>query len=226
MEFGAIYRDTRLRLTDLVRENELAASATVPASPAWNVKDVVAHLAGVCADILAGNIAGLASDPWTAAQVEARRGSSLDDVLEEWSTLAPQVEALTPMFPGDSAAQWVADLSTHEQDVRGALEKPGARDDVSLEVAVHFMGRAFIDTARDAGFRGLRIQVEGHDWRTDEEAPEATLVAEPFEFARSVTGRRSLDQIRRLDWQGDPEPYLKAFEWGPFRPTSKDIIEP
>ena len=223
---GAVYRDTRLRLTDLVRANERAASSAVPASPAWTVKDVVGHLAGVCADILAGNIAGLATDPWTAAQVEARRGASLDEVLDEWSTLAPQVEALTPMFPGDSAAQWVSDLSTHEQDVRGALGKPGARDDVALEIAVRFMGRGFMDTARDAGFRGLRVQVGDHDWRTDEEPPETTLVAEPFEFARSVTGRRSVDQIRRLEWQGDPEPYLKAFEWGPFRPATKDIIEP
>ena len=222
---GAVYRDARLRVTDLVRDNADAATTTVPATPAWTIKDVVGHLAGVCADIMSGNIAGVATDPWTAAQVDARRDASLEDILEEWSTVAPQVEALTPMFPGDSAAQWVADMATHEHDVRGALGKPGARDDVSIDVAVGFMGRWFINSATGAGISGLQVRAGKHEWRTDEDPPIATLEAEPFEFARAVTGRRSLDQIRRLSWTGEPEPYLRAFKWGPFTPAATDLIE-
>src|SRR5262249_34453842 len=90
---GPIYADGRLRLADLVA----AASsdehmASVPGCPEWAVRDVVAHVTGVCADVIAGNVDGVATEPWTAAQVAARRQQSVDDILTEWSEVAPQVE--------------------------------------------------------------------------------------------------------------------------------------
>ncbi|MDQ3954957.1 MAG: hypothetical protein M3285_05340, partial [Actinomycetota bacterium] len=163
--------------------------------------------------------------PWTAAQVAARKERQLEEILEEWSEAAPQVEEITPMFPPGIAAQWIADTSTHEQDVRGALNKPGARDADSMGVALGFLGKGFIRAAEHAGLEGLRVRVGEREWSTGQDTT-ITLVAEPFEFARAAAGRRSLDQIRVMNWDGDPEPYLKAFEWGPFRPSATDIVEP
>jgi hypothetical protein len=157
--------------------------------------------------------------------VEARKEKTLEEILEEWSTAAPQVEEITPMFPPGIAAQWIADVTTHEHDVRGALNKPGARDSESMEVALGFLGKGFVRSAAHAGIQGLHVRAGDREWSTDDEKPSITLDENPFEFARAASGRRSLDQIREMNWDGDPEPYLKAFEWGPFRPASTDIVE-
>jgi hypothetical protein len=51
--------------------------------------------------------------------------------------------------------------------------------------------------------------------------------APPVELFNSLTGRRSLRQIRALRWSADPEPRLRVFAWGPFRPLPDPVwIEP
>ncbi len=226
MDVGPIYRETRERIADLVRAHAEATSTRVPATPEWTVKDVVGHLSGVCADILAGNLDDVATEPWTAAQVEARKHLALDEILDEWASLGSQVEAITSLFPEEPARQWIADVVTHEHDIRGALEEPGAREGIAMDVAVDFLGRHFVGAASARGLTGLCVQVDGREWATVEGPPLVTLRAAPFEFARATTGRRSLEQLRRLDWSGDPEPYLDAFVWGPFRPAQSDVVEP
>jgi hypothetical protein len=101
-DLGRAYRDTRLRITELVTAPGVDPLVLVPATPEWRVKDVVAHLAGVCADILAGRLEGIATDPWTAAQVGPRRDTSLGDLIEEWERVSAEVEPIVPMFPGRS----------------------------------------------------------------------------------------------------------------------------
>jgi uncharacterized protein (TIGR03083 family) len=64
-------------------------SMPVPTCPGWTVHDVLAHLSGVVADVLAGNFAGIATEPWTLAQVEARRDASVEELLAEWELGAP-----------------------------------------------------------------------------------------------------------------------------------------
>ena len=72
--------------------------ATVPATPAWRVRDVVAHLSGNLDDILAGNLDGVATDPWTAVQVDKRSDRSVEEILAEWSENGPKVEAVINDF--------------------------------------------------------------------------------------------------------------------------------
>lgn len=101
-----------------------AAQREVPACPGWTPKDVAAHLTGVCADILAGRLDGVGTDPWTAAQVDERRSKNLDDVLSEWAEVGEQIEALLPNFPEWAANQAVFDLLSHEHDIADALGLP------------------------------------------------------------------------------------------------------
>src|SRR5438132_399041 len=82
-----------------------ATGAAVPTCPRWTVHDVVAHLTGVCADILTGNLEGVATDPWTEAQVSSRKNRTMAELVEEWNELGPQVEAITAAFPGRAAEQ-------------------------------------------------------------------------------------------------------------------------
>ncbi|MEP7111723.1 MAG: maleylpyruvate isomerase N-terminal domain-containing protein [Ilumatobacteraceae bacterium] len=81
IDLGAIYRASRLRVADLADDS--VADQPVPATPAWNVHDVVAHLAGVLGDVAAGNLDGAATDPWTAAQVDRGRDKPLSRVVAE-----------------------------------------------------------------------------------------------------------------------------------------------
>src|SRR4051794_7840415 len=56
---GSIYAEGRARLTDLLTDADPDGRTTpVPGCPHWAVKDVVAHVTGVCADVLAGNLDG------------------------------------------------------------------------------------------------------------------------------------------------------------------------
>jgi uncharacterized protein (TIGR03083 family) len=275
-DLGSIYAAGRQRLTELVSGlPEERSRAIVPACPEWSVHDVVAHLSGVCDDVLNGNLEGVASDPWTAAQVEKRRPWTLDEVVAEWSEKAPQVEALVPYFPGRVSQQFVLDFTTHEHDVRHALGAPGARASDGVDTGVQFMVEVgFLSGLKVRGLPPLEIVAGDHRWvggaagagagaggvagagagvaagaaadgaglaeainqaagqvltgeaepfRSDAE-PQGTLKATPFDLMRALTGRRSRDQIKALDWSVDPKPYLPAFQFGPFttRPDPLD----
>jgi uncharacterized protein (TIGR03083 family) len=215
------YAGGRARLCGLVGGlDEAGGAAPVPACPRWSVKHVVAHVAGICSDILAGNLDGLATEPWTAAQVEARRALPLAEIVAEWDHTGPQVEALIPGFPPTAAAQLLTDLITHEQDVRGVLHAPGARDRARVGMACDFAAAAFLSSLHDRGIPPLRLRAGDRVWVAGDDEPAATLEADAFELLRAVTGRRSLDQIRALGWDADPAPWLGGFTWGPFTPPA------
>ena len=68
------YHELRTQVLDLVRSQDLADLEIVaPAAPEWRVRDLLAHLSGVCTDIVNGNLDGVTTDAWTAAQVAPRR---------------------------------------------------------------------------------------------------------------------------------------------------------
>jgi uncharacterized protein (TIGR03083 family) len=226
---GSVYAAGRARVAELVTSLDPAQEkAPVPACPAWCVHDVLAHLTGVCADVLAGNIEGVATDPWTADQVERRRDVPLDEIVKEWSETAPQVEAMAEHFPGRAAEQWVYDLTTHEHDIRGALSQPGARDSDALAVGLEFvvtMGMASSIAAR--GLPPLRVNAGDREWVIggDDAGHPNELEAEPFELFRAMGGRRSASQIRSYRWNCEPDVYVAAFTYGPFTTRPTDLVE-
>ena len=163
----------------------------MPACPQWSVHDVVAHVTGVCADILAGNLAGVATDPWTAVQVEARRDRTIDEVVAEWSELAPHVEAMADNF-GPAGNQLVADLTTHEHDIRGALGRPGAREVEGVMVAAEFVVTMGLDQSISAhALPALEVRADERSWVVGGTEPSGRLEAPAFELMRALTGRRS-----------------------------------
>jgi uncharacterized protein (TIGR03083 family) len=141
-EIGGLYTEGRERLSEIVRQLAPADLArTVPACPDWTVHDVIAHLAGACADVLAGNIAGVTTAEWADAQVRGRKDHTITQVLEEWSAVAPRLEAMAGSFPSPLPTFWILDLAAHEHDVRGALARRGAREERGLVIAVDFLVR-------------------------------------------------------------------------------------
>lgn len=217
---AAMYAATRSRITGLVTGlSEEQLVTMVPAAPQWRVRDVVAHLSGVLADILSGNLDGVTTEPWTAAQVDARRDNSIADILDEWTANAAQVEPMVNSF-GSAGVQMVADCVTHEHDIRGAVGQPGARDSDAVDAALQWM-------VAGLGERipvGLRISAGDQEWVIGPGEPAASVTVDSeFEIMRGLIGRRSRAQVEAWKWEGDPSPYIPHFApWG-LRDT--DLVE-
>jgi len=227
MRTGELYAEGRGRIVGLVTGlSPEQAAAPVPTCPDWSVTDVLAHLTGICADVLAGNTEGVATDPWTEAQVSARRGRDIDELVAEWSEAAPQVEALSEAFPPELGAQWITDLTTHEHDIRTAIDQPGARDSAGVDTGLDFVVTiGFQPSVATHGLPPIEVRTADKAWNATGVVTGAAVEGPPFELFRALTGRRSAGQIRALFWSVDPEPYLAAFEFGPFTVARADIDE-
>lgn len=205
------YRTARLRITELVLGldgDDLARA--VPACPGWTVHDVVSHITGVADDALDGRMDGVASDPWTAAQVERGRGVPTADLLARWTERAAIFESF-PLPP-----QAVIDLTTHEQDIRGAVDQPGARDTVEVGYAFALVARRAVEVVP-----GLRVEADGATFGPEDAT--STLRGDRYLLYRAMMGRRSAGQLRSLDWDGAPPSAIEAVVV--FGPAPADVVE-
>src|SRR3954470_17276934 len=149
-EVGEAYRGVRLRVGRLITDADPAALDRIaPATPDWTVHDVLAHLVGVTTDIVSGNLEGVGPEPWAAAQVERCRSRSCVELVAEWDEHGPAVEEMGAQF-GRAAGQLLSDATIHENDVRGALGVPGARDSDAIALSVGFLALSLGDQL-DAG---------------------------------------------------------------------------
>jgi uncharacterized protein (TIGR03083 family) len=207
------YRTARLRITELVLAlDDEDLTRAVPACPGWTVHDVVSHITGVADDAVHGRMDGVATEPWTAAQVDRGRGMSTVDLLERWTEQAPVFESL-PLPP-----QAVIDLTTHEQDIRGAVVQPGARDTDEVQFAFELLARRAVEVVP-----GLRVETDGATFGPDEDDAVCTLRGDRYHLYRAMMGRRSLDQLRALDWGGNPLAEIE--EIIVFGPAPADVVE-
>ena len=224
-EVGQAYAGCRARVTALVESlDERQAAVTVPACPEWSVHDVVAHLAGVVDDALAGRLDGVATEPWTHAQVDARRDIPVAAIAAEWNAQAPAFEDLLDVI-GDPGRQAVADAVTHEHDIRHALGRPGDRDSDAVRVGLSFVLPLVVGAMAN---KGVRLRVETPDLEVlggGDGDPDTVLRGDRFDLLRAMTGRRSVEQLRGLIAQGDRDDIADLFTFGPFRPAATTIDE-
>lgn len=115
---------------DLYRENVAAVIAlagdldddqlatTVPASPAWTVRDVLAHLAGGPADVASGRMDGAPGPEWTARHVGERRGLAVDDLTAE---MRANEDAIAESTVDNPRPAIVWDIAVHHADLHEAL---------------------------------------------------------------------------------------------------------
>jgi len=108
-DLAGAYADARERLQNLLAGLDQAAlAARVPACPAWTVLDVLAHLAGVAADVVNGTYfygaadawrnarLAAARDQWTAGQVRSRHSRTVQAQFAEWAASAAALEPMPP----------------------------------------------------------------------------------------------------------------------------------
>jgi uncharacterized protein (TIGR03083 family) len=207
-DYGLAYAGVRARTAALVRSaSHEQLEAVAPATPAWRVRDVLAHMVGVPTDVLAGRMEGVASDAWTEAQVERYRGVPLEQVLAEWDEASATVEPMIPDF-GVMAGQAIADVVTHEHDIRHALGATEARDSDAVLIGSAWCAQWIAKRSAGEGLGTLRVETDlwTHTYGSGE--PDLVLRSSAFELLRAATGRRSVAQIRAFDWSGEPQPHL------------------
>lgn len=217
-DIAALYAQGRGRIAELIRDAD--PDTPVPACPQWTVRDLVAHLTGICDDILNGRLAGVATEPWTAAQVQSRKDRSIPEILAEWDEVGPKCEAIAQNF-GPAATQWLSDLTVHEHDLRTALGRPGARDSEAVAIAFRWLAEGFGGSLGGDAVRFMTTQ--GDDVVVGTGEPDVTMHADRYELFRALTGRRSRGQIQAMVADGDP--VALSFEWGPFRPAAAALTE-
>ncbi len=219
-EIITAYRGVQQRMSELARDmDEATADSPVPACPDWRVRDLLAHVVGVSVDVAAGTLEGAGSDPWTAAQVEARRGRSIDELLAEWEAGSDTFAEALGSIDAFRAAQSVFDAATHEHDLRGALDQPGARNSDAFEIgwgwATDVLGQ--IRDGYDAG--AIELRTPSGTTVAGKGEPTATVSAERFELWRAMTGRRSPEQVAAWTWEGATEAGIGHVSLLPARTT-------
>jgi uncharacterized protein (TIGR03083 family) len=223
IDYAQIYRALRGRVCDLVREADgEQLELLAPAAPEWRVRDLVAHLSGITADINAGNLEGVATNAWTACQVDTRREWSIDQLLDEWDTEAAKIEVVMSSLPDVAMGQMTMDAATHEHDIRGALERPGGRDSDAVVVGFDWGVRAMTGPV-DAAGATLRLDTDAGTKTVGSGARQIEVRTARFELLRAMTGRRSLDQLRAFDWEGEAAPELLVL--GLFTPRPTPLVE-
>ncbi len=222
IDIGTQYGACRERISALVAELTPAeGAARVPACPGWSVHDVVAHLSGAVADVLAGNLDGIGSPEWTAAQVDARRETTITQMLADWAAGSPQFEEGLRAIGGPLAALGVADAWHHEQDLRGTLGRPGGADPAAEHTAIEAYAANVGGGWAAGGIPPLRIVTGAKTVVSGDGEPGATVTGAPFDLARALGGRRTEVELRELTWTGDAEPYIATLAaMGPNEPLA------
>lgn len=188
IDLGAMYRAARLRISGLV--NDEVGGVPVPATPLWDVHDVVAHLAGVTEDVRTGNMDGVTTDPWTAAQVERGRSKTVAELLAMWDEHAHLVEGFLSSPAGPSAFRAVLDIHTHEADLLNALGRPIDLPSEFLDWMTPLLEADFAEAVAGAGL------------------PAVTVAASDLQWFRGRLGRRTVGEVSGYGWSADPALYL------------------
>jgi uncharacterized protein (TIGR03083 family) len=236
------YADTKAKLLgDILAAGDAAWDLMVPATPAWRVLDVVAHVTGIAADAAYDRVpAGLnlleqfrdadvaaVRDDFASGQVERRQGMSPHDVVAEWdeveiallARLDPDTPADRRLFVGLDAIV-TTDLCVHADDVAGALGVPPHRGSPAAGIALATYAFGVDYRIRTLGLAGLTLRYGERERALGEGEPAATLTGDRWELLRVLAGRRSRSQIEAMDWTGDPMPYL------PLLPAYGERSEP
>ncbi len=220
-ELYEAYCGVRGRVRAAVESAESAAlAAPCPATPAWRAHDVLAHLAGVPHDVLAGNIEGVATDAWTQAQVDARRDTPAAAMLDEWDADGVAIEPLFAVVGFGRFGQMLFDAVTHELDLCHGLGLAADRDNLALDCSFDWL------VAVAGGFRAgaLRVRTERDDVVVGTGEPVATVELPRFEFVRASSGRRSRAQVAAYPNEGLREPAM-ILAAPIFTLATTDIVE-
>jgi hypothetical protein len=137
--------------------------------------------------------------------VEARRGHDVEALLAEWAAAAPGLREALLAMDAMPAAQVVFDLTTHEHDLRGALQAPGERGGEGVDIGWKW-ATTVLGQLRDGYGEGALVLTtsDGTSTTCGSADPTSGVTADRFELWRAMTGRRSAEQVASWAWTGEP----------------------
>jgi uncharacterized protein (TIGR03083 family) len=219
---GAAYASVQRNLLDLLREIKGAGESQVPACPGWNVRDAVVHLLVICRGVEARLDPAPGGRSGPAADGLSELGMS--SLLDEWERSGGVVEsALTRAEHSHKGAVLVMDAFTHELDIRLALGAAPPVDHPAFRGAFEVVVGGLSGSVMARGLPPFLLGTDGGSWIAGDGEPVAAAGGSRMDLYRSMTGRRTHEQIRQLTWSADPGPWLPAFRWGPFRPPGTPV---
>jgi uncharacterized protein (TIGR03083 family) len=205
-----------------------AGDEPVIACPAWSVRDVVGHLAGLCEDWVRGELDEYATEAWTARQVERFSGASLEARLDAWAS-ALELFTRLPAHPvmGPPARWAFGDAVVHEADIRGAIGSQRMPVD-AVALALKGQIARWRQLVAEAHLPTLLLRCPDlrEWWLGDHGDPAAVVLEVPaYEIFRGLSGRRSYEQLRSWKWSEDPTQFLSAGLPYPFTFATEAITE-
>ena len=213
-----LYRETQGSMVELYRSLDADDwTKSVPCTPAWTVRDVLSHVAGVTDDIANRRIEGASTDLWTAAQVARWRDADPSTLIERWIA---QIGHIADLVERISEFQPVLDCCAHEHDVRHALGRSNSRPSEVIDVLADHL------SAVAAGGRPVAMTFANGATKTLPGKGEPIVLKglSQFEFVRSRLGRRSRDQVAAYSWSEPPADDVLA-GWFTFGPAEHPIVE-
>ncbi len=232
-DLAAAYTETRDRLVELVRPlNEPGLAAVVPATPAWTIKDVIAHLTHVAGAYAIGHHSYSTQDMseiaialpddlpvidrWAQDGVDEHRARPLEQIVAEWFEativlcLTMRGERRLPAGMSHEVLAWaaVSDLATHAQDVRAALCVDADRDAYATKLAYTSFMMMLEARAATPDVPPIRIVTDRGAVSLGLPTETPTIEVDWYELLRAASGRRSVSQIRQLFAPNDAEPYF------------------
>ena len=243
MDLADAYAEVQSRLiTTVVALDEHQRTLQVPACSAWTVADDVSHLAGGTVDVTTGhapelngmslleqwrdNSVAIARDALTAREVRERRGRTLESVVEEWQRATA---TLFPMLRGEVAYPpdtfpfagniLMNDVVVHEGDIREALGLDAGPEIDATSIALAAYAFSLGHRLRASGLPALGLRYGDKERIVGDGKAAAGVTATRTTLVRMLASRLHAPEIRSLDWEGDPEPYLAVIpEYGPPAP--------
>jgi uncharacterized protein (TIGR03083 family) len=208
-EISIGYRTARERLSELVRPlGDEDLRRTVPACPAWDVHDVIAHMSGVQELLTAGEHPTGDTQDWIDAIVAARRDVPVGELLDRWADCERGTSALI-----DGGVEvLIVDVVSHEHDIRNAVGLPGARQVPEVPAAVEVMLTNLSGLIDGAGLGALAVDTGSVRWRSHDAPIGCTLKVDPWEALRIIVSRRTDEEMRALPVTGDIEPYIRLLD--------------
>ncbi len=198
------YDRCRARISALLTEAD--ASVVIPTCPEWTVADACAHLAGIPASLLSGDVPGADAQPWVDAGIERRRGRTVESLLDEWAGVTPAFQQMM-ITGGGRLAGMVLDAVAHEHDLRHALGRPGGRGERGVHVSMDFERLILSGDFKRRGGGSVEVRSADGVWSAGVGEPLVTLDVTghehgTWELFRLLGSRRSADQVDGYPWVG------------------------
>ncbi|TGO05300.1 maleylpyruvate isomerase N-terminal domain-containing protein [Serinibacter arcticus] len=192
LDLPGVYAAAVARVAELAEGvDERTARRGVPATPAWTVHDLLAHVAGAANDAVVGRMDGAPGRGWTNRQVVERRTASVGELADELREFGARMPVDT-FDPAEPSPAW--DLLVHEADLREALDLPRA-DPLTWEL---LLPGVVAQLGSRPSVSGFEVRTADSTWQVGVPSGVVTVAADDYELLRILFSRRSTEQIARV----------------------------